>query len=169
MVKNLYSTHNPRSGHLVDCHPEVIHFICRAEPLGDQHLGFFRAARLATNLPLFPRRLQLPVLVNIKSVRPRLSRTIQGPKSQPESYFGCLSPEKQRNRPSLTMLALSSLFSFLSTAFFCFFAHFTIHSCEWSCSLPFAICIDDHGSFVICRAASVRPNHLSDQNFDHDY
>src|SRR2546427_1741379 len=29
--------------------------------------------------------------------------------------------------------------------------------------------IDDHGSLVICRAASVRPNHLSDQNFDHDY
>src|ERR1700693_4107476 len=29
--------------------------------------------------------------------------------------------------------------------------------------------IDDHGSFVICRATSVRPDHLSDQNFDHDY
>ncbi len=58
------------------------------------------------------------------------------------------------------MLVVSSLFSF-------FFAHFTIYSCEWSCSLPFTICIDDHGSFVICRADSVRPNHLSDQNFDH--
>jgi hypothetical protein len=31
------------------------------------------------------------------------------------------------------------------------------------------LCIDDHGSFVICRSVSVRPNHLSDQNFDHDY
>ena len=31
------------------------------------------------------------------------------------------------------------------------------------------LCIDDHGSFVICRADSVRPNHLFDQNFDHDY
>src|SRR6266852_5082124 len=31
------------------------------------------------------------------------------------------------------------------------------------------LCIDDHGSFVICRSASVRPKHLCDQNFDHDY
>jgi hypothetical protein len=67
------------------------------------------------------------------------------------------------------MFSASSLFFFLSTAFPFFFAHFTIHSCEWSCSLPFTLCIDDHGSFVICRAVSVRPNHLSDQNFDHDY
>jgi len=29
--------------------------------------------------------------------------------------------------------------------------------------------MDDHGSLVIYRAASVRPDHLSDQNFDHDY
>ena len=28
---------------------------------------------------------------------------------------------------------------------------------------------DDHGSFVICRSASVRPNHLFDPYFDHDY
>jgi hypothetical protein len=57
--------------------------------------GLFQAARLAANLPLFPRRLQLPVLVKVRSVRPRLSRTIQGPKSQPVSFFGrmCLSPE----------------------------------------------------------------------------
>jgi hypothetical protein len=26
-----------------------------------------------------------------------------------------------------------------------------------------------HGSFVICRVNSVRPKHLFDQNFDHDY
>jgi len=50
--------------------------------------GLFQVARLATNLPLFPRRLQLPVLVNVRSVRPRLSRAIQGPKSQPKSRFG---------------------------------------------------------------------------------
>src|SRR5260370_34177314 len=31
------------------------------------------------------------------------------------------------------------------------------------------LCIDDHGSLVICRANSVRPKHLFDQNFDHDY
>src|SRR5260221_5932658 len=31
------------------------------------------------------------------------------------------------------------------------------------------LCINDHGSFVICRANSARPKHLFDQNFDHDY
>ncbi len=31
------------------------------------------------------------------------------------------------------------------------------------------LCIDDHGSLVIFRSVSVRPKHLSDQNFDHDY
>jgi hypothetical protein len=33
----------------------------------------------------------------------------------------------------------------------------------------FDLCIDDHGSFVIFRSASVRPRHLFDQNFDHNY
>jgi len=33
----------------------------------------------------------------------------------------------------------------------------------------FDLCIDDHGSFVIFRSDSVRPKHLFDQNFDHDY
>jgi hypothetical protein len=33
----------------------------------------------------------------------------------------------------------------------------------------FSACIDDHGSFVICRSASVRPRHLFDPYFDHDY
>jgi hypothetical protein len=32
-----------------------------------------------------------------------------------------------------------------------------------------SFCIDDHGSFAIYRVASVRPRHLFDQNFDHDY
>src|SRR6266849_11042587 len=31
------------------------------------------------------------------------------------------------------------------------------------------LCIDDHGSLVIFRSASVRPKHLFDQYFDHDY
>ena len=31
------------------------------------------------------------------------------------------------------------------------------------------LCFDDHGSFVIFRSVSVRPRHLIDQNFDHDY
>jgi len=34
--------------------------------------GLFQAARLATNLPLFPRHLQLPVLVTVRSVRLRI-------------------------------------------------------------------------------------------------
>ena len=29
--------------------------------------------------------------------------------------------------------------------------------------------VDDHGSSVIFRSASVRPKHLFDQDFDHDY
>ena len=29
--------------------------------------------------------------------------------------------------------------------------------------------LDDHGSLVISRSASVRPNHLFDHYFDHDY
>jgi hypothetical protein len=41
------------------------------------------------------------------------------------------------------------LFFFLSTAFFFFYAHFTIHSCEWSCWFSLTLCIDDHGSLVI--------------------
>jgi len=33
----------------------------------------------------------------------------------------------------------------------------------------FHFLLGDHGSFVIYRSASVRPKHLFDQNFDHDY
>ena len=77
-------------------HPEVIHFIGTARRPAS---GLFQAVRLATNLPLFLRCLQLPVLVTARSVRVRLSRTIQGPKSQPESCFGrlCLSPENPKS------------------------------------------------------------------------
>ena len=53
---------------------------------------------------------------------------------------------------------LSTLLSFHLKEFFSFVSF-----------LFFLLCIDDHGSFVICRADSVRPKHLSDQNFDHDY
>jgi hypothetical protein len=31
------------------------------------------------------------------------------------------------------------------------------------------LCFDDHGSFVIFRSTSVRPKHLFDPYFDHDY
>jgi hypothetical protein len=33
----------------------------------------------------------------------------------------------------------------------------------------FDLCFDDHGSFVIFRSVSVRPRHLFDLYFDHDY
>jgi hypothetical protein len=33
----------------------------------------------------------------------------------------------------------------------------------------FDLCFDDHGSLVIFRSASVRPIHLFDPYFDHDY
>src|SRR2546421_179966 len=58
----------------------------------------------------------------------------------------------------LLFLPVSTLLSFHLKEFFSFVSF-----------LFFLLCIDDHGSFVICRAASVRPKHLSDQNFDHDY
>jgi len=31
------------------------------------------------------------------------------------------------------------------------------------------LCFDDHGSLVIFRSVSVRPKHLFDPYFDHDY
>ena len=68
-------------------------------------------------------------------------------------------PGKSRNRTSLTMSALSNPFR----------AHWSIHSDEWSSLFFFVLCIDDHGSLVIFRSASVRPKHLFDQNFDQDY
>jgi len=40
---------------------------------------------------------------------------------------------------------------------------------EWSSLFFFDLCFDDHGSLVIFRSASVRPKHLFDPYFDHDY
>jgi hypothetical protein len=53
---------------------------------------------------------------------------------------------------------LKTLLSFHLKEFFSFVFSFS--------SFP---CIDDHGSFVIFRPASVRPKHLFDPYFDHDY
>jgi len=61
---------------------------------------------------------------------------------------------------SLTMSALSKPF----------LAHFSIPLRRVSSFIVFfGPTIDDHGSPVIYRPASVRPKHLSDQSFDHDY
>ena len=65
------------------------------------------------------------------------------------------------------MSAHVKLFIFYSLSFFEHTAPFTPKSGLRSFS--FDLCIDDHGSFVIFRSASVRPIHLFDQNFDHDY
>jgi hypothetical protein len=51
-----------------------------------------------------------------------------------------------------------------------FWAHIALRSEEWSSWFFCGICNDDHGSFLIWRPVSVRPNHLSDQKLlDHDY
>ena len=55
-------------------------------------------------------------------------------------------------------LFLNTLLSFHLKEFFSFVSFRFLFSC-----------IDDHGSLVISRPASVRPKHLFDQNFDHDY
>ena len=67
---------------------------------------------------------------------------------------------------SLTMSALSSPFLFFCTTF--------LHTSPFTpkSGLPCSsvdLCIDDHGSLVIFRSASVRPKHLFDPYFDHDY
>jgi hypothetical protein len=69
-------------------------------------------------------------------------------------------------RASLTMSALSSPFFFFCTTFL-HTSPFTPE--EWSSLRFFDLCFNDHGSLVIFRSASVRPRHLFDQNFDHDY
>ena len=51
-----------------------------------------------------------------------------------------------------------------------FCAHDGVDSEElFRCALVEESLIVDQGSHVIYRADSVRPNHLSDRTFDHDY
>ncbi len=73
-------------------------------------------------------------------------------------------PDISNNAGSCQDLFLNFLFSL-----FFFRAHNSVHSEEWSSLFFFDFCFDDHGSLVIFRSASVRPKHLFDQNFDHDY
>jgi hypothetical protein len=83
-----------------------------------------------------------------------------------EPFSSSTSSHFSGNPTSLTMSALSSPFFFFFTTFF---AHLSIHSEEWSSLFSVDLCIDDHGSLVIFRSASVRPKHLFDPYFDHDY
>ena len=50
-----------------------------------------------------------------------------------------------------------------------FFGHTTPFTPKSGLSCSVKLCIDDHGSLVIFRSASVRPKHLFDPYFDHDY
>jgi len=87
-----------------------------------------------------------------------------------KSAKGKVDPDVGKaNEASLTMSALSSPF----LIFFCLsfvFSSTQPHSLRrvvLFCSVK--LCFDDHGSLVIFRSVSVRPRHLIDQNFDHDY
>ena len=52
---------------------------------------------------------------------------------------------------------------------FSFFGHTTPFTPKSGLIGSVKLCFDDHGSFVIFRSASVRPKHLFDHDFDHDY
>ena len=52
---------------------------------------------------------------------------------------------------------------------FSFFGHTTPFTPKSGLIGSVKLCFDDHGSFVIFRSASVRPQHLFDPYFDHDY
>src|SRR5262252_5631745 len=52
---------------------------------------------------------------------------------------------------------------------FSFFGHTTPFTPKSGLLCSVKLRFDDHGSFVIFRSVSVRPRHLIDQNFDHDY
>ena len=73
------------------------------------------------------------------------------------------------NRTSLTMSALSSPYFVFSVLAFSFFDHTTPFTPASGLGRFIHLCIDDHGSFVVFRSVSVRPKHLFDPYFDHDY
>jgi len=84
----------------------------------------------------------------------------------------------QEQRPSSVQIrkcpidALSSISNNVGSVKLFLSTLLSFHLKEFSLSLFVVFLllrIDDHGSFVIFRATSVRPNHLFDQNFDHDY
>ena len=80
-------------------------------------------------------------------------------------------PGKRGNRKSLTMSALSSPFLFFLQLFchpFSFFERTTTFTPKSGLVRLAHRCIDDHGSLIIFRSASVRPNDLFDLYFDHD-
>jgi hypothetical protein len=52
---------------------------------------------------------------------------------------------------------------------FSFFGHTTPFTLKSGLICSVKSCFDDHGSFVIFRSVSVRPKHLFDPYFDHDY
>jgi hypothetical protein len=85
------------------------------------------------------------------------------------SSVGGLRPRGLSYRKSLTASALSSPFSVFFWSFLFFETYYSIHSEEWSCSFSLWPFIDNQGSLVIFRSASVRPKHLFGQDFNQDY
>jgi hypothetical protein len=70
---------------------------------------------------------------------------------------------------SLTMPARVKNFFVFFVLSFLFFGHTTPFTPKSGLICSVKLCFDDHGSFVIFRSVSVRPKHLCDPNFDHDY
>jgi len=70
---------------------------------------------------------------------------------------------------SLTMPARVKNFFCIFCSLFSFFGHTTPFTLKSGLICSVKSCFDDHGSFVIFRSVSVRPKHLFDPYFDHDY
>src|SRR6516162_5360278 len=70
---------------------------------------------------------------------------------------------------SLTMPARVKTVFMNFCSLFSFFGHTIPFTPKSGLICSVKLCFDDHGSFVIFRSVSVRPRHLIDQNFDHDY
>src|SRR5258708_35998291 len=68
------------------------------------------------------------------------------------------------------MSARVEIFVLIFVSLFSFFGHTTPFTPKSGLICSVKLCFDDHGSFVVIfRSASVRPRHLFDQYFDHDY
>jgi hypothetical protein len=75
----------------------------------------------------------------------------------------------QEFETSLTMPARVKKFFCIFCSLFSFFGHTTPFTPKSGLIGSVKLCFDDHGSFVIFRSVSVRPIHLFDHYFDHDY
>jgi hypothetical protein len=72
-------------------------------------------------------------------------------------------PDISNNAGSRQEVFLYFLFSLF------FFGHTTPFTPKSGLRCSLKLCFDNHGSLVIFRSVSVRPKHLFDSYFDHDY